>query len=91
MERLLADIKRIRDGIGPNAADLANAPLITNYGVGVRHIPCLIGHVTGHPHMRGAVSITSDLWAYAPELGWARTLSRFYVLGKPVGPGGSVQ
>jgi len=26
---------------------------------------------------------TTDLWMFAPDLGWARTLSRFYRLGTP--------
>lgn len=82
VEHLLADLKRIRDGIAPSLADLAVSPVIDKYEIGFRHVPCLVGHVTGHPHLRGKLSITSDLWVIAPTHGWARTLSRFYMLGQ---------
>lgn len=84
LERLLADLRRIREGVAPDTGDFGTAPVIHDYGIGVRRVPCLVGHVTGHPNLRGPLSITSDLWVFAPELGWARTLSRYYVLGKPV-------
>lgn len=91
LERLLADLRRIRDGMAPNTDDLASAPSIHHYGIGARSAMCLVGHVTGHPNVRGSLSVTSDLWVFAPELGWARTLSRFYALGKPVESRDSLQ
>lgn len=83
LERLLADLKGIRDGVAPNAADLASAPIIDHYIIGARPAPCLGGHVIGHPKVDGNASVTSELWVFAPVLGWARTLSRFYRLGRP--------
>ena len=47
--------------------------------------PCLLGDIQGHPLLRGPRIETSELWAFAPELGWARTMSRFYRLGRPHG------
>jgi hypothetical protein len=46
-----------------------------------------VGRMTGHPTCVGSLSITSGLWVLAPEFGWARTLSRFYRLGRPHGAG----
>jgi hypothetical protein len=87
LESLLIDLKRIADGSGPTPDDLASAPLLDQYVVSMRSAPCLIGRPSGHPILRGDVIATSELWAMAPERGWARTLSRFYRLGRPFGRG----
>lgn len=85
LERLLADLKRIRDGAAPNADDLTSAPIIDHYVLGARPVPCLGGHVTGHPRLGDQASVTSEVWVFAPDLGWVRTRSRFYLLGRPSG------
>ncbi|MFZ3033540.1 MAG: DUF6634 family protein [Parvibaculum sp.] len=42
-----------------------------------------MGQAYNHPRL-GTTSIqTTELWAIAPTLGWARTWSRFYRLGFP--------
>jgi hypothetical protein len=68
------------------ALALAPAPLLVDWRfmltwAGVS----LAGFVAGHP-LRGSRHIaTSPLWVLDPDLGWARTLSRFYKLGVPAG------
>lgn len=85
LESLCADLRRIADGLGPTAADLASAPWLDEYVQVVRGVPCLVGKQTGHPICKGEHIVTSEVWAIAPALGWARTLSRFYRLGRPRG------
>lgn len=83
-ERLVADLKAIRDGVGPTEAELRTAPVIDQYELSARSAPCLIGELRGHPRIADGPSRTSDLWVIAPELGWARTFSRYYNLGRHV-------
>tara|TARA_E500000318_G_scaffold81496_1_gene76760 strand:+ start:10374 stop:10718 length:345 start_codon:yes stop_codon:yes gene_type:complete len=81
LERLLADLKRIRDGDLPSKAELTEAPLIDEYAVAERTFPVLQGYVHGHPALGTTWCRTTELWVIAPDLGWVRTLSRFYRLG----------
>lgn len=85
LESLLADLRRIADGSRPNAADLADAPIIDQWTAAMRPEPCLVGKIHGHPRCKGSVSVTSGVWMHAPELGWMRTLSSYYRLGRPLG------
>jgi hypothetical protein len=84
LQRLAADLKAIRDGSGPTAADLSDAPILNNWTPEVRPAPCLVGYVADHPRLPGIGRpvITSDLWVLAEHQGWARTLSRWYLLGR---------
>ena len=91
LEALLADLERIGSGNLPTPAELAQAPLLDPFGFGTRELPCLIGGNHGHPLLCGPVIKTTELWAFAPALGWARTLSRFYRLGRIAVPGGDGQ
>ena len=45
---------------------------------------CLTGQVSGHPTLTGTDRwiVTSPLLALAPDRSWARTLNRFYRLGR---------
>jgi hypothetical protein len=43
--------------------------------------------MTGHPTYHGALSVKSDLWVFAPDLVWVRTMSHFYRLGMPANSG----
>ncbi|ANY81325.1 hypothetical protein BB934_26450 [Microvirga ossetica] len=46
---------------------------------------CLIGAASGHPLLPGTGRVirTSDLWIMSEEFSCARTLSRWYRLGRP--------
>lgn len=85
---LLEDLTRIAEGHRPGA-ELADAPFLDDYAPTFRMDPCLTGLVQGHPSVRGPAVLTSALWAYSPELGFARTLSRYYRLGRPLTRGGA--
>lgn len=88
--RLLADdLERIEQGELPTAQDLATAPLMENYHLGLRTVPVLVGDVHGHPRLGTTVATTTTRWAYAPTLGWARTQSRFYRLLPAAQAGGT--
>lgn len=87
LRSLCEDLTRIAEGHRPGA-ELADAPFLDNYAPTFRMGPCLTGTVQGHPSVRGPAVLTSALWAYSPELGFARTLSRYYRLGQPLTKGG---
>jgi hypothetical protein len=68
--------------IGPRPEDLANAPrldlwfpLVTPAGA-----VFLVGKVTGHPRLGPGWIHTSNLVAVNVASGWARTISRWYIL-----------
>src|SRR5579883_1046934 len=83
LENLLADFRRVEDNDLPTREEIERAPFIDEYRVVPRPMPCMVGLVTGHPRVGPGPIVTSDLWMWAEELGWARTLSRFYQLGRP--------
>lgn len=83
---LLDDFQRLELGEFPHPAELERAPFIDEYVPVVRPVPCLVGRVTGHPLVGPGPVMTSDLWMVAEELGWARTLSRLYRLGRAGNP-----
>src|SRR3546814_1227542 len=83
LESLIADLKHIALGVAPNDEDLEAAPSLDGYTLAVRERPCLAGFAEGHPILGSRTIVTSELWAIAPDLGWARTHSRFYRLGQP--------
>ena len=87
LESLVAALDRIGGGGMPTAAELEAAPLLDPYRLDTCTMPCLIGASRGHPTLRGPVIRTTEVWALAPELGWARTLSRLYRLGRSMHPG----
>lgn len=82
LDALARDLKRIAAGRAPEPSELALAPLADQYFVAHRELPCLVGNVEGHPVLGSRAFVSSELWAFAPELGWARTYSRFYRLGR---------
>ena len=89
VEQLAADLDVIAQGGLPSEQDLASAPFIDAWTVALRPAPCLVGVCGNHPRLHGPMVTTTDLWVFAPDLGWARTLSRFYRLGtlRPEGAG----
>ena len=88
MERvksLATDMERIHRGVAPEKVTDGEAPLLDRWVLGRRTVPCLMGLSTGHPELpgQGRVITTSDLWLLSRDMGWARTLSRWYRLGRP--------
>ena len=84
LESLLAHLKNLRAGILPTAEELAAAPVLERWRPTVREAECLVGNVDGHPSLGGLMT-TSEVWTYAPALGWSRTMSRLFRLGRPAG------
>ncbi len=84
LENLLADLKAIRDAAAPKPEDLAAAPILDGWYEHIRPAPCLRGAVYGHPKLPGVARniMTSDVAAFAPDDGWARSRSRWYRLGR---------
>lgn len=83
---LAEDLSLIESGFGPIPADLMETAHLDEWGVTRRTFTALEGTVSGHPELSiGDWITTSELMAYGPERRWARTLSRYYVLGTPAG------
>ncbi|GJE81993.1 DUF6634 family protein [Methylorubrum thiocyanatum] len=82
--RDLADeLRAIRDETAPTNRDLAHVPRIEDWTAGTREVRVLTGRVYGHPEIAdGRRIVTSDLYA-SDGATWARTLSRYYRLGRP--------
>jgi hypothetical protein len=85
-QNLADDLRRIAADDLPTAADLAKAPVIDHWTMSVRPESCLVGTISGHPSI-GLMrpGITSGIFAFSPDLGWVRTLSRLYALGRAAG------
>lgn len=81
-QALADDLRRLAAGTLPSRGALAEAPIIRNWGFVRRPVVALTGTTFGHPLIgEGNSTITSEIFAIDPERGWARTMSRFYVLG----------
>lgn len=70
---------------GPSEYDLAGAPVLNYWRPHITHhgAPILWGMASGHPKLTEGWITTSQLVAIDPNLGWARTASRWYVLAQP--------
>jgi hypothetical protein len=87
LRRLADDVERLAHGAQPSTSDLAAAPLADWWRFTRRETLALIGVVSGHPSRPDGdprTMVTSEIFALDLERGWARTLSRFYALGRPV-------
>lgn len=84
LQRLVIDLMMLEDGLLTISDD---APILDNWMWTSRNTTCLTGEVSGHPLLPGSGRqiITSDIWVMAEELSCARTLSRWYRLGRPYG------
>lgn len=82
---LVADMERIHRGVPPEAMAGDDAPILDRWVFAMRTVPSLAGLSTGHPHLVGENRMigTSDLWLLSTDHSWARTLSRWYRLGRP--------
>ncbi len=88
---LVADMPAISNGVHPEELIGAQTPLLDQWALARRPAPCLVGASTGHPKLVGCNRqiVTSDLWLRSGDLTWARTLSRWYRLGRPADEGGN--
>ncbi|MDX8465650.1 hypothetical protein RFM26_08145 [Mesorhizobium sp. VK23B] len=86
LRALLIDMERILGGAKPEAiASGEPAPILDRWFFGNRASPCLLGLSTNHPKLTGVNRpiATSDVWLLAADKTWARSLSRWYRLGRP--------
>ncbi|WP_368045406.1 DUF6634 family protein [Pseudoroseomonas cervicalis] len=81
LERLASDLRKMADGQFPCPSDLMSAPTITRWTWAVRPMMSLEGFTSGHPRLGTTTVRTTEVWAIDLQAGWARTLSRLYVLG----------
>ena len=88
IRRLEHDMKRILQGGRPTEDELAKAPVLSRWRL-IAHpeddLLSLVGIVSGHPDVGPGQIVTSPVVAIGLEADWARTVSRFYVLGLPAG------
>ncbi len=98
-DQLVADARRLADdlallasGAPPSPEMLADAPVLDFWWPGIRRTGALCGVVSGHPVLvTGRSIITTELCAIDSDGLWARTFSRFYLLGRTIEDGGSRQ
>ncbi|MBS3650989.1 hypothetical protein KEU06_20460 [Pseudaminobacter sp. 19-2017] len=88
LSALVADMEAIQRGVPPECQTKETAPILDRWVIAQRPIACLMGLSSGHPLLPGVnrVITTSDLWLLSDDRTWARTLSRWYRLGRPAGP-----
>lgn len=84
LRALVDDMEAIRSGMSPERL-AGDAPILDHWMLTHRPEACLAGRSTGHPKLQGAARpiVTSDLWLMSKDRLWARTLSRWYRLGRP--------
>lgn len=72
---------------GPTDDDLASAPILDFWRVLIDRrphpMPVLWGEVSGHPKLGTDMITSSRLVALNRDAGWARSVSRWYRLGRP--------
>lgn len=84
LRALIADLQQLQRGVGADKLAGHDAPILDRWALSERTLPCLIGLSTGHPKLPGTRLVrTSDLWLLAENGSCARTLSRWYRLGRP--------
>lgn len=84
MQRVLHDLDQLQAGRLDTAEILTTAPLLEDHRLVLGWCHAMKGIVTGHPSLPdGDQVVTSQLIYMNPDIGLARTLSRWYRLGKP--------
>ena len=87
LSALVADMSALRGGAAPGILTGEEPPFLGGWGLAQRPVPCLVGLSSGHPRLFGSGRpiATSDLWLMSADQSWARSLSRWYRLGRPAG------
>lgn len=81
LRELADDLEAIQEGTGPTDQDLHRAPLLSSWSELPQPVPVLAGIADRHPTC-GKFIVTSQVFASDGQT-WARTLSRWYRLGRP--------
>lgn len=82
-----ADLRRLAKGWRPTETDLIGAVGLENWMVAIDgEMPVLIGESVGHPHLGDQWITTSPVLWINEDRTIARTLSRWYRLGKSALP-----
>jgi len=86
LDRLVADMKALRDGSLPEELAGVEPPILDRWTPAFGHSVYLVGLSTGHPKLIGENRLisTSELMLVSEDQTWARTLSRWYRLGREV-------
>jgi hypothetical protein len=79
---LAEDLAIIKVGQGPSNAELDAAPVITDWHLAPEMGLVLVGRVEGHPDLGSRWIRTSQLYHFDELRSFARTLSRYYRLGR---------
>ena len=88
LQRLTDDILSV-SSLGVDASALAAAPILDEYAYVPQSSLALTGIVTGHPRiLNGDRCMTTQVFYLDVELGIARTVNRWYRLGRPHGSEG---
>lgn len=82
---LADDLEALDRGQGPTASALAQAPVLDGWAAEIAPVRVLRGIASGHPNIAGGRSVVTTQVMATDNATWARTLSRFYVLGMPAG------
>ena len=91
LRALAVDLEALAAGHLPDVTVLEDAPILDRWSLAERSVPCLIGMQSGHPLLTGnAGMVTSGLYFLDLKAGVARTLSRWYRLGREQDIGGLV-
>jgi hypothetical protein len=82
---LLCDMERILKGVLPETLVSEEPPLLDRWLLGNELTPALVGLSTGHPALPGTNRpiATSQVFLMSADMSCARTLSRWYRLGRP--------
>jgi len=85
LSTLVSDMEQIRQGVSVESL-AGDAPILERWTVSARPAACLVGFSSGHPILEGTGRLitTSDVILISQDGAWARTLSRWYVLGYPL-------
>ncbi|NKN01136.1 hypothetical protein GFL89_24440 [Rhizobium leguminosarum bv. viciae] len=76
LQSLLDDLQGLSSPGGFAGPD--NAVTIRNCMLVQRSVPCLIGEMFNHPHLKNGPGVTSELFYLDRKRNIARTLSRWY-------------
>lgn len=90
LRALAVDLEALAAGHPPDVTMLDGAPILDFWSLAERSEPCLIGIQSGHPLLTGEAIISSGLYVLDLKAGVARTLSRWYRLGRERDVGGRV-